>query len=336
MPTKGDKPVVETPSTELAQVEPNTSMVKPDEQGFVLDEKGRRYMPIEWDAVPEGGENDTDAGVRISAMKLLSSNSPELTKRDSGVEGRVGDFYNAGTGEVFQIIEVVPLFLYQERYYSGNEKEMGNLICTSRDGKAQFGQCLDGNYELHKIPTAEVKLPESIRPVVRGVCANCPHSQRAYGEKSPCALTKHLVCVSADFIKKDRERIQAALLAGDDEAKSDLINALFTVAFKGTRLRKDCLGLITDQSARDLAYFKFPWKLEGKEVNENGYNWQTYKVVRGAKLSQEEIDWARSVYKFATSIRTTITDYEVTDVSNDPSFGPGAAPRVETEIQDDL
>lgn len=284
----------QTKTTSLALVG-NTKMT-------VQDDDGRRYVDIDFDLNPEGGENDSANLPRLAQMKLLGSGAKEL-KKDTRVDGaEEGMFYNAGTGELFEKIEIVPLYIFIVRYFN-HPPNSQNLVCMSQDGKGKFGICMSGDYETHGIPHELVEIDGVTRDV--GICSRCPHSMRAYGQAAACDLVKKLVCVHPQVVSKYEEYV-TRLQDDDPDVGGELLNEVFTLDFKSTRLKK--LQMISDQAQRAGAYFKWGWEIGSFTDGNDAHDWQNYTVRRLNQLSADEVVFGRSLYKLIKKVRPVIAD----------------------------
>ena len=296
--TKSDVPPIEA-----APVKTN-ALALVNHAGIQVDDDGRKFLPIVHTARPEGGENIKSRGVKLSKIKILEAMSAEIKSKETRVEGaEIGMFYHTGTDELADKLELVPLYVYNERYYNGTGG--GNLVCMSIDGKAIYGTCPSGAYAEHSIPTKFIKVED--RDIEVGMCDTCPNSQREWDKPSPCQFNSLLVCASLEFIERWEETVPL-ILAEDRDAISDLLNELVVLPFKGSRLKK--LNKIADQAEKDGSFFRWGWKIGSFEDGDDVNSWQNYTVTRARRLTPDEMVFARSLYKFVQKVRPTITAQE--------------------------
>jgi len=286
----------------------------------VMDDHGRPFVNIPFELRPEGGENNTDARLTLPRLKVLQPMSAEL-KKETRVEGaEEGEYYNTSTGESVETVEMVPLYVFQERYYNV-PKMSANMVCTSRDGRGLYGVCLKGDYDVHRIPTQLIKQDNGPEMEV-GVCSRCPHGMRGFGGSSDCQHAKILVMVPYEFIQTWAEFMPRITTVPDEDLVSDLINALCTLGFRSTGLK--AFNMISDQSARDMSYFKWSWKFSTSPQSNDKGSWNAIVVQKTSKLTTDEMTFARSLYKLAQRIRPVISDVDIVD----------EVPNSTTEVQD--
>ena len=271
-----------------------------DNTGIQKDDDGRQFLPIEFTVRPEGGENDEANSVRLPKMKILNAMSSAL-KKDTKVDGaEIGMFLNTGTEELHEELAIVPLYLYNERYY--NDPGSGELVCMSIDGRGIYGTCMSGQWEAYGIPS-EIKSVDE-RDVEVGICSRCPNAAREWGKATSCQYSKILICTSGKFIE-EHATIVKRVESGDPDVISDILNELFLLEFKSTKLKK--FKKISDQAARDGSYFRWCWNVSSEtESNERG-EWENYKITRKRRLDPNEVVFSRSLYKLVQKVRPIIT-----------------------------
>lgn len=276
-----------------------------------LDDAGREYVNITFNAVPEGGEHDTGQMLRLSKMKLLNAQSKEIRSKEARIEGAaVGDFYDVSSGELRKELKIVPLMVFQERFFN-LPKGSPNIVCMSMDGRAEYGICPSGKYEEHGIPTKIMRRTEGGPEMELGICSRCPHSQRAWGEQSECQHVKNLICFHESLLA-DYESYVKRLIAGDQQVAVELLNSLFFLPFQGTKMK--ALDTISQQANRSTAYFAWSWLIRSAETGNDFGEWLTYNPTRQRQLTADEMIFARSLLKFAQRVKPIITDFEDTGI----------------------
>jgi hypothetical protein len=317
-------------AAKVSKESPTTTAIVPLSEHSLaqVDDSGRPYLNIRFELRPEGGEFNTDARLTLPRMTLLQSQSAAV-KKETRIQGaEEGLFLNTSTGDFFEEFEAVPLFLFQERYY--NVPRMStNMVCTSRDGRGMYGLCLRGNYEHHQIPSRIIRTEEDNREVEVGLCDRCPHAARLYGGQSDCQHVKILVMAPYEFIAT-WESILPRIEAGDNDPDlvSDIINSMFTLGFRSTSLK--AFGQISDQGARDASYFRWSWIVGSTPASNDKGAWHQIAVRKNARLTPDEMIFARSLYKLAQRIRPVITDVESVDDI------PTETPAADTPLGNDL
>jgi len=286
-----------------------------------VDEKTNlAYIDIPFIPRPVGGEYDDeeDAKIRIPKMKLLGPNSAELKKATRVQDAEEGMYFNTLTRELFEELEIVPLFKFRERYYM-KPAGSSNMVCTSRDGLGKVGICLSGRYRDYGIPSGFTK--EDGIDIQIGICKTCPHSKREYGEQAVCQDVLHLVCVNRQLLREPQGLI-AMLESSDPIVASKILQNIFTLPFKSTSASK--VDIILQTAWVTGAYFSQSWLFTSMEGVSDKYTWQTYVINSGTPLDETELILAYSIQMFAQKLRKIIriTDIEQSPIREAPSESP--------------
>ena len=292
--------------------------VKTDALVKVCPQLGIAYYEVPYAPRPVGGEFDDEDDLKITIpnIKLLQSGSAPV-KKATKVEGcEEGLFFNVSSQEIFEELDVVPLYKFSERFLN-LPKSSANQVCSSRDGRGKIGICFSGEYKTHGIPSKFIK--EDGVDMEVGVCKACPHAKRAYGQQSSCQDVNYLVCVHRSFLTVD---ILEKLRSNDLKIANDILKNLFTLAFKATSLKT--LDQIMQAAYASECYFNQSWKIGSKPAHTDEYDWQTYTLAPNSVLSEDEKSVAYSTMLFAQRLRKILlfTDSDVKAAPNDNEVPP--------------
>ena len=300
-----------------------TALALVNNKELAKDTNGLPYIAFGAVPLPEGGENVSteEFQVSFSRMKLLNPTSDDMkvdpkTRKPLIPGASPGLYYNQGTGEIFETLTLVPLSIFQERYFT-ETKGSKNIICFSRDGRGVLGLCLSGEYSKYDITTKLVSDPVSGAEIEAGFCKACKHSKRAWGATSNCQHVQHLICAPYDFIK-EWAKVFKRVQKDDPEVTAEIMNKLFTYPFRSTSLA--ALRVIHGQAARDGSYSACAWNF-GSELKSNELGeWFTPTIGIAGRLTPDEIIFARSLRVFAATIRP-VMEISVQQGSKELSVG---------------